>query len=258
MKRVVLVRPAGPRNVGLVLRLVENFGPCELVLVRPEKPSLLVHPEFEQMSHGVEEAAARVSVVETLPQALADCHHVVGFTARGRDELLLEDWRAARGSLAELGARPGERLALVFGNEQMGLDATEAGLCQRLVHIRTSPRHTSLNLAAAVAVVLEPLFCGEARVPNESGGFPLPGAHREFLKAHLKAILAERVARGPAASRDVANMIERVFSRAPLETRDARAWHLVLRALGSTHEPRDFGIEPESNAGGGVKAPPSA
>ena len=56
MKRVVLCRPAGPRNVGMILRIVENFGPCELVLVNPVRPALLVHPEFEQMSHGVEDA----------------------------------------------------------------------------------------------------------------------------------------------------------------------------------------------------------
>ncbi len=244
MKRVVLVRPEGPRNVGMVLRIVENFGPCELVLVRPERRSLLQHPDFEQMSHGVEDAAARLRVVDTLAEALADVHLAVGFTARGRGEASLEEWRAARDSLVALGADPDFHLALVFGNERTGLDAAEARLCQRLVHIRTSPRHTSLNLAVAVAVVLEPLFSGEARVPLESGGHPLPGAHREFLKAHLTAVLAGRIARGPAAQRDVASMIERVFSRAQLETRDARALHMILRALGSTLEPKDFGIEP--------------
>src|SRR5690606_1245734 len=132
---------------------------------------------------GAEDAVERIVVVEDLASALGDCHHVVGFTARGRNELLLEDWRLVKDELAEIGAREEERLALVFGNEQMGLDASEAGLCQRLVHVRTSPRHTSLNLAVAVGVVLEPLFSGEVRLPNESGGYPLPGAHRDFLKA---------------------------------------------------------------------------
>ena len=228
--------------MGMVLRITENFGPCELVLVNPERKSVLVHPDFEQMSHGAEDAVERISVVEDLPSALGDCHHVVGFTSRGRNEVLLEDWRLVKDELAGIGAREDERLALVFGNEQMGLDAAEAGLCQRLVHVRTSPRHTSLNLAVAVGVVLEPLFSGEVRLPNESGGYPLPGAHREFLKAHLKAVLADRIARGAPAQRDVASMIERVFSRAPLETRDARALHMVLRALGSESTPGDFGI----------------
>ncbi|MCH2107647.1 MAG: RNA methyltransferase, partial [Planctomycetes bacterium] len=69
MKRVILCRPQGPRNVGMILRVVENFGPCELVLVKPERPALLVHPEFTQMSHGVEDALRELRVVETLQEA---------------------------------------------------------------------------------------------------------------------------------------------------------------------------------------------
>ncbi len=245
MKRVVLARPAGPRNVGMALRATENFGPCELVLVAPERPSLLVHPDFEQMSHGVEDAAARIRIVGTLAEALVGCHDAVGFTSRARGELILEDWRDAKDELRALGADPDRRLALVFGNEAMGLDSAEAALCQRLIHIRTSPQHTSLNLAIAVAVVLEPLFSGEVRLPNESGGHPLPNEHREFLKARLKHVFADGIARGEYARRDVNAMIERVFSRAPLETRDARAWHLVLTALGDKSRPSDYGLDPD-------------
>ena len=49
MKRVVLVRPSGPRNVGAVARASANFGPCEVVLVAPERRSILLHPDFEQI-----------------------------------------------------------------------------------------------------------------------------------------------------------------------------------------------------------------
>ena len=60
MKRVVLCRPEGPRNVGAALRASLNFGPCELHLVAPKRPSILRHPDFEQMSHGAEEARAAI------------------------------------------------------------------------------------------------------------------------------------------------------------------------------------------------------
>jgi hypothetical protein len=33
-----------------------------------------------------------------------------------------------------------------------------------------------------------------------------------------------------------------VFTRVPIEMRDARAWHMMMRALGSSMTPRDFGI----------------
>ena len=59
MKRIVLCRPAGPRNVGAILRAALNFGPAEIVITSPARPSLLVHPDFELMSHGGEDARGR-------------------------------------------------------------------------------------------------------------------------------------------------------------------------------------------------------
>ena len=38
-------------------------------------------------------------------------------------------------------------------------------------------------------------------------------------------------------------MIDRLVARAPLENRDAKAWHLILKTLGSELSPTDLGIE---------------
>ncbi len=43
--------------------------------------------------------------------------------------------------------------------------------------------------------------------------------------------------------------IERVFSRAELENRDARAWHLMLKALGSDMRPDEVGLRPHEKGG---------
>jgi TrmH family RNA methyltransferase len=245
MKRVILVRPSGPRNAGSVLRLVANFGPCELWLVRPEKPSLLVHPDFEQMSHGVAGGARglaqRVRVVDSLAEALEDCTGSVGFTARARDHRELLDWRAARGRIVARASDPGERLALVFGNEVHGLSIEETEPLEDLVRIPTSEEHGSLNLAMAVGIVLSTIYlehAGSSAVRNDS---PLPGADRAFLIQRLKESLGS-IPWTEAARRDVLLSIERVFGRAPLETRDARAWHMLLRALGNEKTPRDYGL----------------
>src|SRR5262245_37287786 len=188
MKRVVLVRTAGPRNAGSVLRVCANFGPCELVLVRPEKRSILVHPDFQQMAHGVEGPASRVKVVATLAEALADCTASVGFTARPRDHRELVDWRAAHTSIVERAARHGEKLALVFGNEETGLNAEETEPLGELVRIPTSDEHGSLNLAMAVGIVLATLFLDRApeNAAAHQNAIPLPGADRAFLVERLK------------------------------------------------------------------------
>jgi TrmH family RNA methyltransferase len=246
MKRVVLVRTAGPRNAGSVLRVAANFGPCELVLVQPEKPSIRIHPDFEQMAHGVPDAAQRVRVVGSVSEALADCTASVGFTARARDHRELVDWREARARLTDLGAQPDQRLALVFGNEETGLSIEETAPLAELVRIPTSDEHGSLNLAMAVGIVLSTLFLDQSALESvrHQNAVPLPGADREFLVRKLQETLGS-IPWTESARRDVLASIERLFRRAPLETRDARAWHLLARALGNEKTPADYGLAGE-------------
>ena len=68
MKRIILCRPAGPRNVGAILRAALNFGPAEVVIKGLGRPSLLVHPDFDLMSHGGEDARSAIQVVDPLAE----------------------------------------------------------------------------------------------------------------------------------------------------------------------------------------------
>ncbi|MEO0662990.1 MAG: TrmH family RNA methyltransferase, partial [Planctomycetota bacterium] len=165
------------------------------------------------------------------------------FTARARKKQRRVDWREHAPTLQPLADSDEERLALVFGSEESGLTAEEAAACQETAHLRTSPAHTSLNLAQAVTVVLYSLFTGTAVHQREAGPKRVDASAREFLRAKMKAVLAGQIARTDSAATDIEAMIDRVFTRAPLEPRDARAWHLVLRALGSEATPDDFGVD---------------
>jgi TrmH family RNA methyltransferase len=244
MLRVVLCRPLGPRNVGSVLRATTNFGPAELWLVAPRKRSILIHPDFEQMAHGVEDVAARVRTVATLGEALAECTESVGFTARKRGQVQLDDWRDAREGVCARALDPERRLALVFGSEEGGLSTEECAGLQELVRMPTSDEHTSINLATAVAIVLSTVFFSEGADAPSAGADsrkPLPGTDRDFLVARARAVLGARTT-SDAARRDVEEMLARVLARAPMETRDARAWHLLLNALGDASAPADLGL----------------
>jgi TrmH family RNA methyltransferase len=243
MKRVVLCRPQGPRNVGSILRVVQNFGPAELWLVAPARPSLLIHPDFEQMAHGAEDVVEKIRVVDTLDEALADCNVSFGFTARVRDHRDLEDWRAAQPDVVASGEADGERVALVFGSEENGLTGAETDPLHRLVRIPTSSEHGSINLAMSVGLVLAACFLADAPSARAEGATRLPGGDRAYLIERLKDVLGARATSEPAREAIVAS-IERVFARAPLETRDARAWHLLVRALGGDARPQDYGLDP--------------
>lgn len=239
-----MARPEGPRNVGMALRICDNFGPCELVLVKPERPGILVHPEFEQMAHGVEGVEHKLSVVDSLREALADCTYAVGFTARVRDNIVREEWTEVAPRLTEMAAGGEDRLALIFGSESSGLTVDEAGQCQELVHIRTSSDHTSINLAVSVAIVLQGLFTGVKVHQPEPGGVNLSGEEREYLRQNLRHVFGEKVARSKEAARVIGLSIDRIFGHARLTTSDARSWHMMARALGSEKSPIDFGLNP--------------
>ena len=249
MKRVILCRPEGPRNVGMIARICQNFGPCELALIQPQKPSMLVHPEFTQMSHGADQVREGIRLFDSLEEALADCTASVGFSARVRGNRVRRDWRSLQPDLAPAAEDDEQRLALVFGNEVTGMTREETDLMGELAHIRTSREHTSLNLAMSVGVVLSSLFEGRAVHQKEPGGSMLNGEGRQFLKQRLKEVFAGQVALTPSAASDISASIDRVFSRVPLENRDARAWHLMLRALGSTMTPGELGLEPNRKDG---------
>ena len=243
MKRIVLCRPSGPRNLGSILRASLNFGPAEIYVVSPGRPSLLVHPDFEQMSHGAEEARDAIRVVDSLDEALAGVAWAVGLTARARGKRGRSDWREIGPRVTELGDDAEETLALVFGSEVEGLTAEEAERCQELAHMRTSAEHTSLNLAHAVTVALHSIFTGTRVHQTERPAKPLSDEGRRFLIARMEEVFVRGVARTPAAGESIRRSIHRVFGRAHLEHRDARAWHLMLRALGSDMAPTDLGLK---------------
>lgn len=250
MKRIVLVRTSGPRNAGSVMRAAANFGPVEYVLVAPQRPSILVHPDFTMMAHGVENVREKIRVLPSVAEALKDCTHSIAFTGRPRDGRLRSDWRELAPQIHPLCDDPRERVALVFGSEADGLNTEELESCKIAAYLPTAAEHQSLNLAAAVTIVLYTLYSGEAVHKRERG--PRLASERQlaFLRAHLKEVMGGKVALSLAAKSDIEGSIERVFTRAPIEMRDARAWHMMMRALGSKLAPRDFGIggPPRDNA----------
>ncbi|MFM9089701.1 MAG: RNA methyltransferase [Cyanobium sp.] len=196
MLLLVLVEPAGPRNVGSVARLCANFGIGQLRFVAPRCDPL--GAEARQMAvHGaahLEQAAT----YPTLAAALADCSRVVAATGRLQGPPLpLQSPQEALKWLLGAGVcgnnpslQPAEgAAALVFGREDRGLSNAELLQAGCLLHIPTSAVYPSLNLSHAVAVVLHQLWLlrqGQGELLEVA--VPIT----EALEANLDKSLAQR------------------------------------------------------------------
>ena len=121
---------------------------------------------------------------DTLAEALAGASLSAGLTRRRgerRKSFSLDLESFCHTALA----RPEGDIALVFGNEQSGLNDAELDLCSLAVHIPTSELFPSLNLAQAVQVV-----CYELRRQALAGqAFPsYEPAKREAVDASVTRI----------------------------------------------------------------------
>lgn len=146
--RIVVVEPAGDRNIGAIARVMKNFGLQQLILVNPQ-----CDPKSEEAQHmavHAQDVLAAAKVVETLPEALQGCVRAIATTARLRETSPLEHPHTALPWLLETPLE--QASALIFGPECRGLSNQELNYAQRFVRIPSNPDYASLNLAQAVAV----------------------------------------------------------------------------------------------------------
>ena len=143
--RVVLVEPAGPRNVGSIARVMKNMGLSQIFLVNPQCDHL--GTEAMHMSVHAKDLLEAAQVVSTLAEALSGCYRAIATTARPRHRNVeAEPPRAALPWLLE------QPSALIFGREDKGLTNQEVEQAQRLVTLPINPEYPSLNLAQAVGI----------------------------------------------------------------------------------------------------------
>ena len=91
-----------------------------------------------------------VEFFDSVPDAVADCHRVIGTSRRLRDPDSPPEWPAS-GLSARLDAET--KTAILFGTERTGLIRPELELCSAIVTIPTNENFPSMNLAHAVACI---------------------------------------------------------------------------------------------------------
>jgi len=160
---LVLVNPQDIVNIAAAVRIARNFGLERMRLVQPE----IFDPyRIEGIAHNTADFVARIEIRPTLADALADCVFTAVLTGRER-AAKRRTVRPREGAAELVEAAAAGPVAIVAGREDSGLTNAELDLCQLVVTIATDPRHPSLNLAQAIAIMAYECWnaAGGERVP---------------------------------------------------------------------------------------------
>ena len=155
--RIVMVNTTLPANIGSALRAMKTMGLSKLVLVAPKT---YPHPDINALAAGATDLIDQIEIVETLEQAIKDCHLVFGTSARSRTiPWPLLDARPAAQKSMQAVVKDQQEIAIVFGREDRGLTNEELAMANYHVTIPVNTDYGVLNVAQAIQVI-----CYEMRV----------------------------------------------------------------------------------------------
>lgn len=152
---VVLVGVTHPGNLGAICRSMLNYGYADLRLVQP-KCSVDDEETRARAKHaGV--VLDNAETYDTIQEATHDCRAVLGTSGkRETGEKTLFRHFVYPWDMVERETQAGGRIAMVFGEEGMGLSTEDLGKCDYFVTLPTWEGYPIANLSHAVnAIVYE-------------------------------------------------------------------------------------------------------
>jgi tRNA (cytidine32/uridine32-2'-O)-methyltransferase len=226
--RIVLVETSHPGNIGAAARAMKTMGLADLVLVRPKR---FPDPQSFWRAAGGIDVLEAARVVDSLADAIGDCHWVVATSAR----LRRIPWPvlSPRSFAESVQARTGQRIAVLFGREDKGLDNEELQCCQCHVEIPGNPDYPVLNLAMAVQVVAYELHQKHIGAPPPLVWDRPPASNTEFegFLGHLESVLVNSTFLNPDNPGQTMTRLRRLFSRVDLDATEVAMLRGILSQL---------------------------
>ena len=256
--RIVMVNTTLPANIGSALRAMKTMGLSKLVLVAPK---IYPHPDIDALAAGATDLIEQIEIVETLADAIKDCHLVFGTSARSRTIPwpLLDARPAAEKSISAV-VNDQQDVAVVFGREDRGLTNEELAMANYHVTIPVNTDYGVLNVAQAIQVI-----CYEMRMAtlaavksgeDEAATMPVTDTksmqwdeplvtheQMEQFYPHIEKMLAEIEFLDPKNPRLLPLRLRRLFGRIQL---DRMEYHL-LRGIFSRVQALNNGTWKKSN-----------
>lgn len=160
--RIVLVGPKYEGNIGAIARSMANFDIKELYLVNPCE---IGDDGYRRAKHGSDILDNAVSVC-SVDEAVKDCFMVVGTSGI----ITKGDRNFTRvpvpvSEFAQQTAGYEEKIAFLFGREDIGLLQEELNRCDVLISVPTSEEYPILNISHAATIIMYEMF-NKMRAPR--------------------------------------------------------------------------------------------
>ncbi|MHA7841353.1 MAG: tRNA (cytosine(32)/uridine(32)-2'-O)-methyltransferase TrmJ [Gammaproteobacteria bacterium] len=233
--RIILVNTSHPGNIGSAARAMKTMGLSTLYLLNPKIfPSELA----TALAAGSEDILEEAQVVSTLDEALAGCSLILGTSARERSIRwpLLTPRESSQRMINHLRQQEGE-VALLFGEERIGLTNASLQRCHYHVTIPANPNYSSLNLASSVQVLAYEcrqawLMLEEEKQSIEVADDPLPPAEEmERLFQEIETVLLQMRFLNPKAPRQLLPRLHRFFLRSQIETMEMAIFRGIFAGM---------------------------
>lgn len=154
---IVLVNPSHPGNIGAVARAMHTSALTSLHMVHPTAIDDVAYARASGAQHVLDNAICH----SHLSDAIKSADLVIGTTMRTRR---LQRKVLSPNTLHDVIVSGAKHVALLFGNERTGLSNEALSYCHYYLSIPTASDRHSLNLAAAVQVVVSTMY--EARLAS--------------------------------------------------------------------------------------------
>jgi len=224
----VLVEPREPGNIGASARAMKNMGFRNLELVEPRR---FLTEESRQMACNAVDLLEEAHIHSDFDDTVRNKSLVIGTTRRlGKRRGVILPLK--EGAKKIVTAARKNRIAILFGREDKGLNNREVEECGFLMTIPSDPSSPSLNLAQSVLLVAYELSRGTYRAgaPAEL----VERAELDLLYRHLRSTLKllEYIPRG---NRDLEARIMRnlkhLFGRAGLTEWELRMFRGICTQI---------------------------
>ncbi|MBN2154799.1 MAG: hypothetical protein JW776_01985 [Candidatus Lokiarchaeota archaeon] len=194
---IFLVQPQGPINIGLIARVMKNFGVQNLLIFHPECKISSVARKFSM--HGLDllqkariindNSQNKSDRLKSLKNIFDEFDYVIGTSSKKTrygnvkrttyyvNELDFTLFKSSHG-----------KIAVVFGREDKGLFNAELKLCDFVIKIPVTDDYPALNLSHAVTITLSQFFL-KTRIVQKGDIITSTRSNREFLYREVEKIL---------------------------------------------------------------------